>query len=375
MRGFDTYAKLTILGVHSRFDVCSLWEDHESNAVIPGIYHAATPKGRIPILKVLFTNICYKNCNYCANRRDRDREHRLSFEVEELVRITEQLYQKGLIKGLFLSSGTGESSTETFIKMGEVARLLRKRGFKGYIHLKVLPGVPLDAVSFYARYANRLSCNLEAPSERALRILSREKALAYHLKVLSKFGGTTQFVVDYGEEEDESYLRLMKRLFKVGVKRIYFKAFIPIKETPMENTPPGRKAREHSLYQASMLIQKYGFSPEELLEGKRLPEGDLKLWWAERHPEMFPVEVKRASFEELIRVPGIGPKTARKILRLRRKGELSVEGLKKVLFCFNKSCRFLTFNGRRIVEDADTLRMLPLFSQAGFKRMQCGGGR
>lgn len=282
------------------------------------------------------------------------------------MRVTQQLYSKGYIRGLFLSSGTGPSSVETFIKMGEVAKRLKKRGFKGYIHLKVLPYVPLDIVDYYARYASRVSYNLEAPSEDILQVLSKDKSLKYGFKVLSRFKGSTQFVVDYGVDRDKEYLIAMKRLFELGVKRVYFKAFVPIKDTPMEVLRPGSKSREHHLYQASFLVQRYGFSPEDLLEGDSLPEtSDLKLYWAMKNREFFPVEITKASYEDLLKVPGIGPRTAKRILRFLRRNELTEEGLKKLLPSVRKSLPFILFRGRRIWEDGDTFSMLPLFSETG----------
>ena len=366
----DTYRKLCILGVHARFDVCSLWEDSDANAPIPGIYYAKTRKGRFPLLKVLFTNFCERNCLYCSNRKDRDGGPRLSFMVEELVGVTLELYLKGYIRGIFLSSATGQSPVETFLRMCEVAKRLRKRGFRGYIHLKVLPGVPFEIVEDVRGTVDRLSYNLEAPTSRLLRALSGDKSLGYGLKVLSRFGGSTQFVVDYGGDSDRDYLLMTQRLYGMGVKRVYFKAFVPVRGTPMEHLPPGSLQREHRLYQASFLMRDYGFSAEELLDGRETLEGrDVKLSWAIRHPERFPVDLARASYGELLRVPGIGPRTARRIVELRRRGELSAEGLKKLLPCFKKTAKFALFNGRRLAEDGDKLPMLPLFSQAGAFRL------
>ena len=361
---YDTYRKLTLLGVHSRFDVCSLWEDYEANLVIPGVYHAKTSRGSVPILKVLFTNHCERNCNYCANRRDRDVEERISFGVEELVRLTLDLYRKGYIRGIFLSSGTGASSLETFERMGEVARRLRRRGFCGYIHLKVLPGVPLELARSFAPFVNRFSYNLEAPSPDLLRVLSTDKSFSYGIGLLSALGGTTQFVVDYGSDGDGDYLRMVRCLYERGIKRVYFKAFVPIKETPMEGMPPGSRLREHRLYQASFLIRDYGFSPEDLLFEGRLPLGvDPKTFWAERHPEFFPVDLARADYRSLLRVPGIGPKTARKIIRLRSSGELGADGLLKLLP--KRAIPYVIYRGRRIPGHGDTLRVLPLFFETG----------
>ena len=366
----DVWTKLSVLGVHARYDVCSLWSDDELNACFPGIYYASTGRGRVPILKVLFTNICYRNCRYCANRKDRDRVRRLSFEVDELVKITLTLYRRGLIKGIFLSSGTGEWAAETFVRMGEVAKRLRERGFEGYVHLKVLPGVSLDTVDFYRRFADRISYNLEAPDNDSLKVLAEDKSLTYGLKVLSTFGGTTQFVVDYGRDSDSSYLLLMERLFKIGVKRVYFKAFVPVIDTPMESVPAGRRLREKRLYEASFLLQKYGFSAKELLFEGRLPlDRDVKSAWAQRHPEFFPVDVASASYGELLRVPGIGPKTAKKIVELRKRGELDQEGLKKLLPSIRRSSAYILFRGRRICRDGDTCPVLPLFSEAGVERV------
>ncbi len=371
----DSYVKLSVLGVHSRFDVCSMWDARDANACIPGIYHASTPRGRVPILKVLFTNVCSRSCRYCVNRGGSDAVRRMSFEVGELVRVTMELYGKGLVRGIFLSSGVGEDPVETFMRMAEVARRLRKRGFSGYIHLKVLPGVPLDAVEQVAPLVNRLSYNLEAPTAEVLSLLSPEKSLSFGLEVLRRFGGSTQFVVDHGADGDAEYLAAVERLLALGVKRVYFKAFVPVRGTPMESLPPGRPLREARLYQAFFLIRDYGFRGGELLEGDGLPLGvDPKMGWAKRHPEFFPVEVTTADYGELLRVPGIGPRTARRIVALRASGGLSREGLKKLLPSFKKSAGFLTYKGRRLSSDGYTSGVLPLFSEAGAFGVRGAGG-
>ncbi|NPA15628.1 MAG: hypothetical protein GXO44_03650 [Deferribacteres bacterium] len=368
-KAVDIWEKLVILGVHAKYDVCSRWDESEINVGIPGIYFARTPSGKFPLLKVLFTNVCFYDCNYCSNRAGRDRVKRVSFDVFELVRITEKLFAKGAIKGIFLSSGVGCSPEETFVRMGEVVRLLRKRGFRGYIHLKVLPGVGFDAVKFYSRFASRLSYNLEAPSGALLSHLTGNKDFNYAVSLLKKLSSfTTQFIVDYRKDRDIDYLKTVEMLSSWGLKRAYFKAFEPIPDTPFEGLPPGRRLREHRLYQAEYLIRGYGFKGEELVkaDGNMDLKLDPKEFWARKNPEVFPVDLARSDFEELIKVPGIGPKTAKRIISLRRKGELDRWSVRKVLPFYSKSVKYITFKGKRLEdEDGDSLRMLPLFSQAG----------
>ncbi len=368
-RSLSFWDKLYILGFHSRYDVCSKWEKGEKNLGIPGIYYAKTSSGDVPLLKVLFTNYCSFNCSYCANRASRDRIKRVSFGVHELVKITQELYRKGLIRGLFLSSAVGIYPHETFIKMGEVARILRKNGFKGYIHLKILPFVPWETVKHYSKFANRVSYNLEAPTTDLLEFLSREKDLNYGEDILKRLGSfTTQFIVDYGKDKDLFYLKFIERLCSFGLKRAYFKAFEPIKDTPMEHYPSGSRMKEHRLYQAEFLIRVYGFRSEEIVgeDGKLNPHLDPKEYWAYNNPWFFPVDVTEAPFEELIRVPGIGIKTAKRILALRLKGELTADGLKKLLPFYLKSAKYIIFKGKRLEDcGGDKFRVFPLFFKTG----------
>ncbi len=370
----DTWEKLTILGVHSKYDVCSRWEESERNTSIPGIYFANTSSGKIPLLKVLFTNICFYNCNYCSNRAGRDKVKRVSFEIIELVKLTEMLFSKGFIKGIFLSSGIGYSSSETFIKMGEVARSLRRRGFKGYIHLKILPHVDLEIVKFYSRFANRVSYNLEAPRANLLYHLTKDKDFNYAITLLKKLGSfTTQFIVDYQKDKDIDYLETVEKLSFWGLKRAYFKAFEPVVDTPFENLVPGRKLREYRLYQAEYLIRIYGFKSKDLVKenGNMDLTVDPKEFWAEKNPDFFPVDLMFADYTNLIKVPGIGPKTARKIIALRKKGELNRWGLRELLPFYSKSVRYITFKGKRLEdENGDTFRMLPLFSKTSLECLQ-----
>lgn len=365
----DPEEKLVLLGSEARFDLCGSCFGGESRIRHPRggwIYPVALPDGRrVPVLKILLSNECIHNCFYCANRAGRT-SPRATFVPEELARLFMNLYGRGLVQGLFLSSAVFREPSRTMEDMIKVAEMLRSRyRFPGYIHLKVLPEVGFDFVEEAAKFATRISVNLEAPSLEHLRRIAPEKDFARIFEKFSWFrelqkrgklrgGFTTQFVVGAAGEKDREILKVAAVLYQeFQAQRVYYSAFQPVVGTPLEDMPGVSTWREHRLYQADFLLRKYGFSFEEIPvrdDGNLFLSKDPKTVWALQHPEYFPVEVHRASYEVLIRVPGIGPETAKNILRLRRQGiHITPEVLKKLGPFTTRALPFLLFRGKKAV--------------------------
>ncbi len=356
MRSLGVFEKLRILGQASSYDVCAYPSADRPDIVFPGIYHAWASGKKVPLLKVLFTNHCSLNCRYCAFSSLTD-SPRCTFEVEELVRLFMLMWRRGLVQGLFLSSAIPVHPDDTMEKMVSVARRLRYReGFKGYIHLKILPGTSRDLVMQAIPLATRLSINMEMPREDLLREVAPSKSLrsdVLPILPLLEGGFTTQFVVDLGPERDLELLKAVDVLVKrYTLKRAYFQAFRPITGTPLGNRPPGSKERQLRLYQGEFLVRRYGFSPEELVdhEGNLPKRIDPKTYWAKRHPHFFPLDLKGATYHELLRVPGIGPQLARRLVALQRKGELSLLTIEKTGINLRRSGRYLLLDGKALAK-------------------------
>ena len=304
-------------------------------SLLPGIYRAAVPgKGRVPLLRVLMTNVCQYDCRYCAINCHRSIE-RVSYEPEELVKTFMELHRRGAADGLFLSSGVAGDPAKVEARMLETVAILRQReGFKGYIHLKMMPGLPLGYIEWAAGLADRLSINLEAPTPEHLARIAPKKAAATNapaametvhrikdsLPRLLSAGQTTQLVVGAAGEGDREILERSRWLYgHLKMRRVYYSAYQPV--FGEELAPPAPLAREHRLYQSDWLLRRYPIPLDELLfdEFGNLPlAADPKLIWALRHPEHFPKEVNRAAYRELLQVPGIGPLSARRIVDARR---------------------------------------------------------
>ncbi len=334
------------------------------------IYRASTPKGKKPILKVMQSTYCDKNCDYCIFRRDRSSTPRLLIEPDDLARGFMELYRKGKVEGLFLSSGVFLHPEITMEKMIDTVKILRKRyGYRGYVHLKLMPGVSQQTLEEAVKLANRVSINIEAPNEERLKSIAKGKSLRNDIvpkiaqvsRILENYRGKshiTQVMVGVCGETDEEILRSSEYLYrKLKLSRVYYSAFRPVKETPLEGKAPESKLREHRLYQADFLIREYSFSYRDLTFNKgRLPEDlDPKEAWAKRNLHLFPVELNRAEYELLLRVPGIGKEGAREIMRRRRERKLTspedlrgFRNLKKIL-------RYATLDGRYFGEGFKTL--------------------
>jgi predicted DNA-binding helix-hairpin-helix protein len=292
----------------------------------------------ILLLKVLMSNACENNCGYCINRSSLN-YHRTSFSPEGLARLFVSLWRARRVQGLFLSSAVEGSAEQTMARMLAAVEILRFRyQFKGYIHLKILPGAGFSAVEQAVRLADRVSINLEAPNRQRLQKIAPKKDFDNDLllrmgwvRQLREMGGaragqTTQFVVGAADESDKEILTTTARLYKdMKLRRVYFSAFQPVEGTPLDDHPATPILREHRLYQADLLLRRYGFKLEEigLDPWGNLPLSlDPKLIWAYSHPERFPIEVNTAPKEELLRIPGIGPISAQRILKERRKGKI-----------------------------------------------------
>jgi predicted DNA-binding helix-hairpin-helix protein len=334
---------------------------------LAGIVHNAVMPGgkRIALLKTLLTSACERDCAYCAFRQGRD-FRRATFTPDELACLFMQLYQRGIAEGVFLSSGVAGGGPCTQDRLIATAELLRQRyGFRGYVHLKVMPGAEREQILAAMRLADRVSVNLEAPNTERLARLAPHKVFAEELlqrlrwieEIRREMPGrwpssTTQFVVGAAGESDLELLTTTEFLHRqVGLARAYFSGFAPVPDTPLEDCPPTPPLREHRLYQSSFLLRDYGFTVEELPfdTGGNLPlESDPKLAWARRHLAHAPVEVNTADRRDLLRVPGIGPKGAERLLRERRRGCLrDLSDLRKLGIVAQRAAPFILLDGRR----------------------------
>lgn len=382
----DIGEKLRILSDAAKYDVsCSSSGGKRKgssvgigNTVNSGICHTWTGDGRcVSLLKILLTNYCIYNCSYCYNKRENDIE-RATFTVDEIVDLTVGFYRRNYIEGLFLSSGIikDEDTTQELI-LRVVRRLRLEYGFRGYIHTKAIPGASRELIRQTGLYSDRLSVNIELPSERSLKVLApeknrekiilpikyigeeykyyeRERELGRKPPEFSPAGHTTQMIVGASPESDRQILHLSENLYnKMSLKRVYYSAYMPVntsKNLPAIDTKPNL-LREHRLYQADWLLRYYGFEAREIL-GERTPflkkEYDPKVGWALENLDIYPLEITKASYELLLRVPGIGVIGAKKITHYRKDSMLSFEGLKKMGVVLKRAKYFITINGRYI---------------------------
>ncbi len=327
-----------------------------------GICHSWSADGRcVSLLKILLTNYCKYDCKYCYNRRSND-IRRAIFEPKEIAYLTYEFYRRNYIEGLFLSSGIFRSPDYTMELMIESASILRKKYlFGGYIHLKIIPGAAARLIRKAIELADRVSCNIELPSERSLMLLAPDKKQAeinnslieaynYKMEREKPVSTSTQLIIGASPESDKSIIKLAEKLYsRKLIKRVYYSAYIPVNNDgvlPQIENPP--ILREHRLYQADWLIRFYRFSSEELFEeNENLPEDmDPKMSWALKNPQFFPVDIMRASYEELIRVPGIGLKSAMKIISARKYGTLDERGLSKLGISIKRAKAFITIKGK-----------------------------
>jgi len=384
--------KLEILSAAAKYDVsCSSSGGSREtpaggmgNSAPAGICHTFTEDGRcVSLLKILLSNACMYDCAYCANRRGNDIP-RATFKVEEVVRLTMEFYQRNYIEGLFLSSGVIRNADYTMEALCRVAKSLREDHlFGGYIHLKAIPGASPELIEAAGLYADRLSVNIEIPSEAALKRLAPEKDFAavyqpmnhIHDKIVeysasprllagktnrvstggisrrrsprfTPAGQSTQLIVGASPENDLHILRLASGLYhQQELKRVYYSGYIPINtdaRLPVLLEPPLK--RENRLYQADWLMRFYHFGCEEILDDANPhldPEFDPKMMWALRHPHFFPMDLDTADYEMILRIPGIGVRSAKLIIQGRRFGKIRLEHLKKMGVALKRTKYFI----------------------------------
>ena len=341
-----------------------------------GICHSFSADGRcISLLKILYTNECIYDCKYCLNRRSNDVE-RASFEPEEVCTLTMEFYRRNYIEGLFLSSGILKNPDYTMERLYETLRLLRtKYRFQGYIHVKAIPGASLDLIQKTGFLADRMSTNLELPTADSLKLLAPNKTrkkILTPMRLVQNYGKqnkeeiqlyhnaprfvpagqSSQMIIGATKENDYQLLSISQLLYQqYDLKRVFYSAYIPVNEDsalPSRETKPPL-LREHRLYQADWLLRFYGFQADELLDEAHPnfhAQLDPKCDWALRHMELFPVEINTAEYADLLRVPGIGPKSAMRIVKSRRSSHLSFEHLKKIGVVLKRAKYFITCEGK-----------------------------
>jgi putative DNA modification/repair radical SAM protein len=347
-----------------------------TSSSVAGCCHSFSADGRcVTLLKVLMTNCCVYDCKYCVNRRSNDTK-RASFTPEELADLTINFYRRNYIEGLFLSSGVLRSPDYTTEQMIHALRILREKyRFNGYIHAKAIPGTSPELVEQLGLLADRLSVNIELPSELGLSQLAPDKtkkailapmrqiqtrnqqnkeelAKYRHAPKFAPAGQSTQLIVGATQDSDFHILRLTQGLYdRYGLKRVFYSAYVPVVEhalLPSKDVKPPL-LREHRLYQADWLLRFYGFRAEELLDENHRdfdPRVDPKCSWALAHLDFFPVEVNTADYETLLRIPGVGVLSARRILAARRQGRIHIEDLKKMGVVMKRAQYFLTASGK-----------------------------
>ncbi|MGC8739233.1 MAG: putative DNA modification/repair radical SAM protein [Candidatus Hydrogenedens sp.] len=376
----DTIQKLDILTRGAKYDVSCASSGVErkptkgkiGNTLSGGLCHSWSSDGRcISLLKTLQTNYCHNDCAYCINRCKNDIA-RTTIAPEELAKITYEFYRRNYIEGLFLSSGIFNDANRTMELMLDTVKILRERyGFNGYIHMKILPGAEENAIEEAVFWADRVSINVELPTTSSLKLLAPQKDLkktiatmrkinAIREKLLSspkrkgfyaKSGQSTQMIIGATPETDWQILRFSEYLYRnILLKRVYYSAYVPLNQEPILpsiGSPPLQ--REHRLYQADWLLRFYKFSLDELLteNNPNLDEHfDPKISWALRNLQFFPVEIMQADMFQLLRVPGIGPTSARRIILARKTGKLDMDTLKKLGVVIKRAIYFITIKGK-----------------------------
>lgn len=380
----NVFDKLKILTDAAKYDVACTSSGVNKKATTggigsasaAGICHSFSADGRcISLLKVLLTNLCIYDCKYCVNRRSND-SPRAAFTPRELADLTINFYRRNYIEGLFLSSGVLKNPDYTCEQIIETLRILRQEyRFSGYIHAKAIPGADKELLTRLGLLADRMSVNIELPSQNSLQLLAPDKSkhsiftpMGYiqtrikensrdivkyrHAPKFVPAGQSTQMIIGATPDTDYKILNLAENLYnRFQLKRVFFSAYIPVAENKLlpalDTKPP--LLREHRLYQADWLLRFYEFSANELLDEKNQsfnPYLDPKCNWALRHMEFFPVDVNKASYQDLLRVPGIGVISAKRIIAARRTTVLHFEGLKKLGVVLKRAKYFITCRGK-----------------------------
>ena len=314
--------------------------ERNAAALDRSIIQVMTPRGPKPVLRTMMTTACERNCFYCPFRAGRSSMERLTFQPDEMADGYLRIQRAGLVDGLFLSSGIIGGGVKAQDKIIDTAEILRKkRNYAGFIHLKIMPGAEYEQVRRAMQLADRVSVNLEGATEGRLARLAPQKRFWEELlqqllwmqqiraRERVRSSSVTQFVVGAVGDTDLELVSLSEKLYKqAGLRRVYYSSFYPVSDTPFENLPPASLKRQHRLYQASFLLRDYNWDTEDIGFGAdqnlRL-DVDPKQAWADLHLREEPVELNRADRRKLLRVPGIGPKSADRILRARRQGSLT----------------------------------------------------
>ena len=374
--------KLRILSDAAKYDVsCSSSGSSRKNtsnglgnAAYSGICHSWSADGRcVSLLKILMTNYCIYDCKYCVSRKSNDIE-RAILTPDEIVRLTMNFYRRNYIEGLFLSSGVIKNADYTMEQMIAVAKKLRlEENFNGYIHMKVIPGASRELIREIGLYVDRVSVNIELAENKALKLLApdkkptdistsmglirknqiqntEEKKLFKSTPSFIPAGQTTQMIIGAGGESDFAILNRSENLYKnFGLKRVYYSAYVPVNKSGiLANTDAVPMVREHRIYQADWLLRFYNFKAEEILDEKNPfidPLLDPKANWAVQNWHLFPMEINRASYKDLIRIPGIGVTSAKRIVMARRHNVIKYEHLKKLGVVIKRAKYFITVNG------------------------------
>lgn len=378
----DVLEKLKILTDAAKYDVsCSSSGSNRKNkgglgeGASSGICHSWSEDGRcISLLKILLTNKCIYSCEYCVNRKE-NQIKRAEFTPQEVCDLVINFYKRNYIEGLFLSSGVVKSPDDTMLKLIEVADLLRnKENFNGYIHMKAIPGASDELVQKLGSLVDRMSINIELPTEKALNILAPQKKYESIIRPMNfaknsileykenkkKYrrtplflpaGQSTQMIVGANREDDFTIINKASSLYKdFSLRRVFYSGYVPvvnsvftqgIKKVPM--------LREHRLYQADWLMRFYGFSPREIVKEDN-PFLDLtmdpKCSWAVENLDIFPIEINKASYEELIRVPGFGKVYAMRIINARKFSNLTFDDLRTLKISLKRAINFITVGGK-----------------------------
>lgn len=399
--------KLGILAESAKYDVscASSGVDKKNtgklgNSVAGGICHAWSTDGRcISLLKTLMSNDCVYDCAYCVNRSSNDIQ-RSSFTAEEIARLTIEFYRRNYIEGLFLSSAVEKNPNYTMEKILKVLVILRERErFSGYIHVKAIPGADQMLIYKAGQLADRMSVNVELPSEASLKLLapqkqpkklflpmaqikqsihrSKEEGRRFrHAPSFVPAGQSTQMIIGATPDTDRSILLTSQKLYKsFELKRVYYSAYMPVNEgknlPAIQTAPP--LLREHRLYQADFLLRFYKFTAEEILteeESNFDLDFDPKINWAFRHINLFPMEINKVSFDELLRIPGIGTISAQRIVRQRRLIKIKFDDLKKMGVVVKRAKYFITCDGKffgykslDVMSIKDALNPKPAYTQ------------
>ena len=369
----DAQQKIELLGELAQLDcdgepVLSNQQRQKRGFLSDSIVQVQRPDGPMTVLRTLQSSVCEKNCHYCPFRAGRSRTHRVSFSPDELASEFDAMQARGVVKGLFLSSGVIGGGVKAMDKILATAEILRrKHNYRGYVHLKIMPGSERAQLEQAIRLADRISINLEGANAKRLAVLAPQKdmrgellpvihwmrqiarEMPWQVKIPSL---VTQFVVGPAGESDQEILTGVDWLYRRRtLSRAYYSRFNPITDTPLENIAPTPPIRERRLYQADWLLRFYGFKLSELPfdpNGALPANADPKLLWAAKHLSERPVEINLAPRSELLRVPGIGPKSADAILQARRQGRLKdLSQLKKTGAVINRASSFILLDGHR----------------------------